>query len=222
MIPAYPLAWPEGWKRTPPLRRRSATFGRQERQYSSDGQHSWKQKRGLTVTDSVERVLRALESMRIDRKDVVISTNVRTRLDGLPRSGERKPEDPGAAVYWQDRGGAAPRVMAVDQYDDVADNLAAIASTLDAMRAIERHGGAAILERAFTGFAALPAPGQTSRTWRDVLGFTPQDRVDLDAVKVAHARLSKLRHPDLGGTHEAMVELNAAREDALRQIGART
>jgi hypothetical protein len=32
----------------------------------------------------------------------VISTNVRMRLDGLPRSGEKESQDPGAAVYWQE------------------------------------------------------------------------------------------------------------------------
>ncbi|KVD37855.1 hypothetical protein WJ41_22830 [Burkholderia ubonensis] len=62
----------------------------------------------------------------------------------------------GVAVYWETRAGAR-RVMAIDQYTRVADNLAAVAATLDAMRAIERHGGARILERAFTGFAALAA-----------------------------------------------------------------
>ena len=38
--------------------------------------------------------------------------------------------------------------MAIDAYTRTADNLAAVAATLEAMRAIERHGGAQILERA--------------------------------------------------------------------------
>jgi hypothetical protein len=71
--------------------------------------------------------------MGVDRQDVVISTNVRTRLDGLPRSGEPEPSDRGAAVYWEDQK-RKRRVMAIDRYGKVADNLAAIAATLDAMR----------------------------------------------------------------------------------------
>ena len=52
----------------------------------------------------------------------------------------------------------------------VEESLAAIAATLDAMRAIERHGGARVLERAFTGFTAVPAP-DARKHWREVFGF---------------------------------------------------
>ena len=139
---------------------------------------------------------------------------MRTRLDGLPRSGERKPDDPGAAVYWETRKGER-RVMAIDRYTDVADNLAAIAATLEAMRAIERHGGAQILDRAFTGFVALPAPG-ASKSWRDILeyggGPARADEIDRN-----YRILARDAHPDRGGNHEAMSELNRAREEALRE-----
>jgi hypothetical protein len=47
--------------------------------------------------------------------------------------------------------------MAIDIYTRIADNLAAVAATIDAMRAIERHGGAQILKRAWMGLKALPA-----------------------------------------------------------------
>ena len=67
----------------------------------------------LSVTDAVARVLDELQRMGVDRQDVVISTNVRSRLDGLPRSGEPEPDNPGAAVYWQEALGAR-RVMAID------------------------------------------------------------------------------------------------------------
>ena len=80
-------------------------------------------------------VLAELARLGIGEQDTVISTNVPTRLDGLPRSGAREPFDPGVAVYWQERSGAR-RVMAIDRYTTVADNLAAVAATLEAMRAI--------------------------------------------------------------------------------------
>jgi len=217
MIAAFPLQWPAGWKRTVWASRKPGRFTKGERQYASaPGGSSWMRQRDLSVTDGVDRVLRELERMGIERQDVVISTNVRTRLDGLPRSGERKPEDPGAAVYWEERGGAR-RVMAIDLYTDVADNLAAIAATLEAMRAIERHGGAAILERAFTGFVALPAPG-AARSWREVLGIPSSMGTNRDSINAAYRRLAGAAHPDRGGSHAAMSELNRAREDALREV----
>lgn len=131
--------------------------------------------------------------MGIDRDDIVISTNVALRLDGLPRSGQRAPQDAGAAVYWKTRGGAA-RVMAIDQYHKVEANLAAIAATLDAMRAIERHGGAQILDRAFTGFTALPALA-AARDCQAVLELGDLLLATLDDVKKAYRRLSMRNHP---------------------------
>ena len=109
--------------------------------------------------------------------------------------------------------------MAIDHYDRVADNLAAIAASLAALRAIERHGGAAILDRAFTGFTALPPPDKVAaRGWREVLGVDPLER-DLTKVQDKYRRLSAVHHPDRGGTQETMAELNwawAQAQEALR------
>jgi hypothetical protein len=195
MIPTYPLAWPAGWPRMPGGARKDGKFGTKAKQH---GQH-WLSTRDITLSEAADRVLLELERMGVPRRDVVVSTNVIPRLDGLPRSGQRAPADPGAAVYWNDRL-ARPRVMAIDQYTTVADNLAAIAATLDAMRAIERHGGAQILDRAFTGFTALPAP-----TMAD--------------VKHAYRRLASACHPDTGGSDAAMSELNVARGAAEKFVG---
>ncbi|WP_241235883.1 J domain-containing protein [Xanthomonas sp. BRIP62411] len=148
----------------------------------------------LSVAEGVDRVRRELRRMGIDDADLVISTNLELRLDGLPRSNQREPADPGVAVYWLDRFDRTqpPKCMAIDRYDRVADNLAAVAATLDAMRAIERHGGAAILERAFAGFTALPAPAAPS--WREVL-----DPADPEG---SYRRLRSQHHPDRAGGDE--------------------
>lgn len=206
-ITAYPLTWPAGWRRLRPHERTRAKFGKSERVYSTTTPgNSWVQKKDLTLNDAVTRVLEELSRMGIDRQEIVISTNVQLRLDGLPKSGQRKPEDPGAAVYWRRRG-QPPRCMAIDRYDDVADNVAAIAATLDAMRAIERHGGASILDRAFTGFEALPAP----ESWWQILGLSGPD-VLREAIDVAHRRLAMQHHPDRGGDTETMSRINRARD----------
>lgn len=207
----YPLAWPDGWHRTPSLERKRATFGRKETRPGN----SWKSHARLSVNDATRRVLAELGRLGVVRDDdIVISTMIRVRLDGLPRSGEPEPQDPGVAVYWE-RPGESPRCMAIDLYDRVADNLAAIAATLEAMRAIERHGGAAILDRAFSGFAALPAPGPTSaKSWREVLGFTAGRTITLDDARVAYRRLASENHPDRGGDPDRMAEINRAWQQA--------
>lgn len=206
MIAAHPLQWPTGWPRT--TARKTARF--------SSKSHS-RYLQSLTINDGVQRVLNELDRMGYGREDIVISTNVPTRLDGLPRSDRGEPGDPGVAVYWQTRKGEK-KVMAIDIYDRVADNLAAVAATLDAMRAIERHGGAQILDRAFTGFTALPAPG-ARRTWREVMGFVPGEPVDLETLRIRYRKLASTRHPDRdGGSDAAMAELNGAYTKAQGEI----
>lgn len=215
-ITAYPLAWPHDWKRVGGYRK-SASFNRQERKYASDGARAGIAYHNLSVSDATIRVLSELRKLGCERRDdIVISTNVRLRLDGLPRSNEAEPQDPGAAVYWTDPMSDQPRCMAIDLYDRVADNLAAIAKTLDALRAIERHGGAAILDRAFRGFTALPAPGETSRDWRMILELN--GGATLDKARESYRRLASMRHPDKGGSDDAMAELNGAWRDAQQAL----
>lgn len=210
-ISAYPLAWPAGWKRTDPAHRADGRFGKRVREAGK----SWAALKDLTVADAVSRVLEELQRMGITREDVVISTNLKTRLDGLPRSDQKRPEDPGVAVYWQEFSGAR-RCMAIDLYARVEDNLAAVAATLDAMRAIERHGGAAVLERAFTGFQALPAPG-AGDSWWQVLEV-PQTAT-FEQAQAAFRRLRAIHHPDRpGGSHDAMARINKAWADAQEVI----
>ena len=210
-ITAFPLQWPVGWKRTAPGYRTEARFGR-ARSRNGDG---YVPGRALTIGEAVDRVTTELRRMGLGREDVVISTNLRLKIDGLPYSVQAEPEDPGAAVYWVDQT-LERKVMAIDIYDRIADNLAAVAATLDAMRAIERHGGATVLERAYTGFTALPAP--TGTTWREVLQFSTTAVVSAAVVTARYRQLASEAHPDKGGTSEAMARLNAAREAALKEV----
>jgi len=194
----FPLQWPLGWKRSVSWERKSATFSRR-------GNY-------LTVSDGLARVLAELKRLGVDQEDVIISTNLQTRLDGLPRSGQSRPNDPGVCVYWQKSPMAPMRCMAIDRYDEVQDNLAAVAATLEAMRAIERHGGASILDRAFTGFTALPAP-TAERPWWEVLGV--DQSATEDEIRAAYRRLASKAHGDHGGSDAQMAELNVARDRGL-------
>lgn len=196
----FPLSWPAGWKRTQSHARKDANF------------KSFKNR--LTVAGGAERVIASLGMMRVREGDIIISTNVQPTLSGRPRSSQSEPSDPGAAVYWKGRTDTVHKVLAVDRYTRVADNLAAIAATLEAMRAIERHGGAVILERAFLGFQALPAPN----TWRDVLAFDPNQPVTLALATARYRDLSKQHHPDKGGSEAKMQELNWAMGEAKKEL----
>lgn len=211
---AYPLTWPAGWKRTAAVHRRAAKFS-QRIWINSPGGQGYHRNSAVTVAGGTKRVLKELHSMGIHRDDVVISTNLELRLDGLPRSDQKEPADPGVAVYWKKRKESQHKVMAIDLYMTTADNLAAVAATLDAMRAIERHGGALILERAFTGFTALPAPN----TWRAILGFTDDAAPTLEQVKYQYRQEAMGAHPDHGGTDAKMADLNWAMQEAERELG---
>lgn len=212
MITAYPLQWPAGWPRTRAGETKVGKFGTKTQR---PGQ-TWASTTDITVAGATKRVLLELERMGVGREDVVISMNLQLRRDGLPLSAQRKVQDVGAAVYWSPRG-AAPRVMAIDQYTTVEDNLAAIAATLDAMRSIERYGGAQILDRAFTGFAALPAP-TAKRSWREVMTFG-ESTPNAEQLRRRFRELAFIRHPDrAGGSDAAMSELNVALAEAEREL----
>lgn len=212
-IPRYPLQWPPGWKRTPSHARKNGQFGSRKKR----GDTAYATLQQITINEAVGRLLEELRRFGVREDDVVISTNLELRLDGLPRSGQGNPSDAGIAVYWLDRKhkDAPPKCIAVDQYFKVADNIAAAAATLEAMRAIDRHGGAAVLERAFVGFAALQAP--EGPHWSVVLGV-PAD-AGRQAVEAAWRRLRSELHPDKpSGDHQRFIAAQAAYDRACVEV----
>jgi hypothetical protein len=203
-ITASPLSWPPGWKRT--ANRVNGAF----RNGISDQ---------LTIGLATGRLRAQLRMMQVREDDIIISTNLRLRLDGLPYSQQAQPRDPGAAVYWKDSKGKA-RCMAIDIYNKVEQNIAALAATLDALRTVERHGGAVVIDKAFDGFLALPAPiamGDGHRAWHDVLGLDPF--ATEEEIRRAHQRLARQHHPDMpGGNPSLMGDINRARDEALQEL----
>jgi hypothetical protein len=208
-VEAYPLTWPPGWKRTT-SRTRAKFVGKAGRHIPGENGAigRWEAKRELTISQATQRVMDELKRFGVSDWNIIISSNLQLRQDGLPRSGQANPTDPGVAVYWT-KGKEGQRCMAIDRYDRVADNLAAIAATLDAMRAIERHGGATILDRAFSGFAALPSPEQPFQ----VLGVGAN--ASREEVERAYRLLASKHHPDRGGDEQQMARINTARDQLL-------
>ena len=121
-------------------------------------------------------------------------------------------KDQGVAVYFTLNGRAM--VMACDRYQRVAANLRSLGLALEAMRQLARHGGGVMMERAFAGFAALPRPPSC---W-DVLGV--EEGASRGDIERAFRNRAKKVHPDAGGNDHAMAELNAARDQALKEIAA--
>jgi hypothetical protein len=222
---AYPLSWPDGAARTPAHKRRRSTFAKRSR--TAQG---WMTRADLTVGEEIKRVRSEVE--RIARSaNLVISTNLPTRNDGMPMaSASESGKDPGVAVYWSVRkhpsGVVVPYVMPCDTYDRIADNLHAIALSIEAMRGLDRWG-AVKLEQAFAGFAALPpgsGPGTPApRPWREVLGGTWPDGLEPEELfalaKARHRKAIAAAHPDAGGDVAIAAELNAAIEEAERELG---
>lgn len=220
---AYPLSWPNGWPRTGANLRKRAKFSRKETQYSSDGQRSWSVSRDLTIYNAMRRLTDELG--RLGAREILVSTNVQLMNNGQPRSDRRAPDDQGVAVYFKLKG--KDRVLACDKWDRVPDNIAAIAGHISAIRAQDRYG-VGTLDQAFAGYAALPPPGHVHvRAWRDVLlmiedgSWTPSSRQGtLERAEQQYRRLARERHPDGGGSHAQMSELNAAIAQARQELGA--
>lgn len=206
-VTRYPLQWPVGWKRTAPAARQRARFA--TARYAADS-NMYGSRRSLTVADSLARL--AHELALLGATNEAVSTNVQVRLDGLPRSGQGEPADPGAAVYFTLKG--KPRCLACDRWNRVADNLAAIAAHIEAIRAVDRYG-VGTMDQAFAGYAQLRA-GPTD--WRSVLGLGHYS-VTMDDVDAAFKRLARTAHPDAGGTDADMARLNQAREVARAELG---
>lgn len=207
MTEAYPLRWPDGWPR-----KKTGHMGA----------------RRFQVTP--ERAYRSLleELKMLGARHVVVSTNLPlSRRDSAPLlSEDGKNMDWGVAVYFQLNG--RQMVMAQDLYNRVYANMRSLALAVEAMRALERHGGGTMMQRAFDGFSALPPPegvqAPERRPWRAVLDLDaeafaalPKDQL-LILAEAGYRKLAKSAHPDAGGSAERMAELNVAISAAREEL----
>jgi len=191
---AYPLSWPQGRPRA-----KLRVPGR----FATTLRNNPASRKPQPVTLAEARLRLAEEIDRLDGRSPILSSNVELRIDGHPRSGLPEPRDPGAAVYFRlnDR----PMVLSCDRYTEVAQNIAAIAAHIDAVRRIERYG-VATAEQLFTGFLALPAP-IVMDDWRTALG----NPATLAEAEAAFRERIAAAHPDRPtGSHNAAAMLTAA------------
>lgn len=184
-VAAFPLCWPDGWPRTAQKMNSRFKVG--------------------TVYSAVSGLTESLRLM--DAEGVIISTSIPLRRDGLPLSKPPVDGDHGAAVYFVRNG--KPLCLACDQYWDVADNIHALAKTIEAIRGIERWGSTDLLDRVFTGFAALPSGG----SWFDGLKTAAE-------IRARYRELAKTHHPDAGGDASEFSRITDAYNRALEVANA--
>lgn len=194
---AHPLQWPVGRKRTESWRRERAKFD-------------------VTFARARDNIVQEIGRLAGKYPDpqIVISTNIALRRDGLPLANQRQPDDPGVAVYFLYRKRAMS--FSCDRWDRIEHNMQAIARTIEALRGIARWGTGDMLEAAFTGFAALPPP-DAARAWWEVLGVARD--ATRGQITAAFRRLASAAHPDKGGTAEQMAQINRARDEGLAAWG---
>lgn len=192
MTSSYPLAWPDGWPREARRKERSP------------------------FATTYDRALKHLlnELRLLGARNIVVSSNVPIRQDGMPYgdAARRRINDPGVALYFSL--GGKPMVMARDLYWTPHENLRSLGLAVEHLRGLERHGGATMMQRAFQGFTALPTP----KTWREILGIPAGAEVSQETVQFFWREAARRNHPDAGGSHARMAEINAARDAAIKEL----
>lgn len=189
MIEAYPLAWPPAWPRTdrPEWSRFAAS--------QNEAQHG---------------ILRELNLL--GATDVIISTNIPLRQDGLPYASRRAPEDQGVAVYFKLNG--ENQCIPCDKWRTIAENMRAIEKTIDALRGLERWGAKEMVNAAFRGFKALPAasgePLILQSQWFEILEVQPT--ASIEVIEASFKRLARIHHPDAGGDPQEFMKIREAYE----------
>jgi hypothetical protein len=195
MTVAYPLTWPSN------IPRQKVREKGQFKTALSGALANVKNSMNLFGRDSGKAI-----------SNLVISSNVTL--------GENRPADPGVAIWFTWDG--LQVCIPVDRYQTVEANLQAIHHIIEARRVELRHGTLALVRATFTGFLALPPAGDRKRPWREILGFNADKPgvITKDRIEGAYRLMAKTCHPDTAtGSHEAMAELNRARDEALREIG---
>lgn len=204
-VDAYPLAWPDGWPRTAPGNREE---GKYRFRRSGRSNPFW------TFVDARNALLNEVRAF--GGASFVLSSNFKPNRSDLIVEPSRRPDDQGVAIYFLFKG--KPKSIARDCFLRFEENCRSITLALEAMRALERHGGGVMLDRAFEGFTALPAPTDAQRAhsqW-EILGVASNaSKADIEAAYRAKAMEC---HPDKGGTAAQMIELNAARSLAIGAI----
>lgn len=201
-ITNYPLSYPTSQPRTEAHKRKRASFTTRRNGFSY----------GPPKKHSIAESANALEAeiRRMGGSDMIISSNLKVKANGMPYSGQKTPDDPGVAVYfkWKER----DLVFACDKWLAVEDNLWAIVKHIEALRGQERWGVGS-LDQAFAGYMALPDPDE--RPWYLVLGVT--EDASNEEIETAFRGKAKTYHPDnlATGNADMFIQVKKAYDLAM-------
>lgn len=167
-----------------------------------------------SIVEEAQNIYREIRLM--GGSDVVISSNMQYKADGMPFF-RQSVSDTGVAVYFKNANGEE-QCIPCDSWITLEQNMRAISKTIDAMRGIERWGGKALMNAAFSGFKQLPSAiiteppkDRVKREWWQVLNV---DRyASAPEVKQAYRKAQTLTHPDGGGSDQDFQEVQAAYEE---------
>lgn len=189
MYEAFPLYWPAGYKRT------TVRIG----------------SRFKVTMDSAQRFLH-LEINRLGGRELIVSTNIPVRKDGMLYADwmSKKIDDPGVAIYFKYKGKDIS--MCCDQYERIWENVYALGKGIEALRGMDRWGVSDFLERAFTGFTAIPETIETFNCF-DILEIT--SKADRNEIKQAYHKKAMILHPDKGGDPAEFNKLKVAYDQAI-------
>lgn len=192
MIEAYPLQWPVGYKRS-----------------ASQKSSPFKQ-----TPDKAQRFLRD-ELYRMGARGLIVSSNVPVKKDGSLYSDLMSSviPDAGVAIYFEYKG--KKTVMCCDKYQRVWENIYALGKGIEALRGMDRWGVSEFMDRAFTGFKALPESTDTS-SWYDILGIDKM--ANADKIKEAYRKMAQVHHPDTGGSVDMFNKVNKAYQQGLQSL----
>lgn len=194
MTEAYPLQWPVGRPRTPYSEKKWGNLNK--------------------MPSNRIRQLLTSELRKMGVTDYVISSNVVNRLDGTPYAKQPKIDDTGVVLYFTRKGQEI--AIACEAWHSLEANLRAIGLTIEAIRGMERWGTEEMVDRAFTGFAALPesviVTPYTSRPWYEVLEVLPT--ASPESIKAAYKHKLRQTHPDTGGDVDAFNEVQKAYKES--------
>lgn len=186
---SYPLQWPVVWPRTPADERKFGNFH---------------------MPAGRTRDLLTRELALLGAENVVVSSNVAIRRDGMPYANQARPEDPGVVLYFTRNGQEV--AIPCDRWSNVDKNLRAIGMTVEAIRGLERWGTGQMVDAAFQGFKALPAnvivTPAPSRPWHEVLEVTPS--ASESVVRAAFKQRALATHPDRGGDESEFQDVQRA------------
>ena len=184
--------------------------------YLADPRRHKSRKRAQFRT-TYDKILNKLEYElnRLHAKEITIEAGFaqgNIRNDGWPRSGA-KVEHPAVVLHFTSKGNSLN--FPSDAHDSYEHNLYAVALTLEALRAVDRHGVSQGTEQ-YTGFAQLHAPGESaSLAWAaETVNKLSQYSTTVERMianegdyRNAFRAAARIVHPDVGGKREDFDEL---------------